>query len=173
MELIINIVLGFLSAYIIYEYYRTFFDVRKEPAIPKIVLSAFVLWQLISMPVFFDIHSTLRAVINIMFIFIIGICFFGSVVGKIVFAFIYSGIWTLTELLLGSIFLTLQIDIEKYSTLGSVFCELYMLILVKLLQLFFRHDNIRNFSWKNNSVLILSILVYTFSSRMFDLSCLL
>ncbi len=171
MELIINIVLGLLSAYIIYEYYRTFFDVRMESAIPKIVLSAFVLWQLVSMPVFFDIHSTVRAVINIMFIFIIGICFFGSVVGKIVFAFIYSGIWTLTELLLGSIFLMLQIDIEKYSTLGSVFCELYLLILVKLLQLFFRHENIRNFSWKNNSIFMVIPIAYMFFSyELFVLS---
>lgn len=171
MELIINIVLGFLSAYIIYEYYRTFFDVRKESAIPKLVLSTFVLWQLVSMPVFFDIHSTVRAVINIMFIFIIGICFFGSVVGKIVFAFIYSGIWTLTELLLGSIFLMLQIDIGKYSTLGSVFCELYLLILVKLLQLFFRHENIRNFSWKNNSIFMVIPIAYMFFSyELFVLS---
>lgn len=164
MELIINIILGLLSTYIVYEYYRTFFDVRKESVIAKIILGTYVVWQLVSMPVFFDIHSTVRAILNIMFIFIVGICFFGPVVGKIVFAFIYSGIWTLTELLLGSVFLMLQIDITKYSTLGSVICELYMLILVKLLQMFFRHKNIRNFSWKYNSIFMIIPIAYMFFS---------
>lgn len=164
MELIINVILGLLLAYIVYEYYRTFFDVRKDSMISKIVLSAFVIWQLISMPIFFDIHSTIRAILGTGFIFVVGICFFGSVVGKIVFAIIYSGIWILTELLLGSIFLMLQVDITKYSTLGSVFCELYMLILVKLLQLFFRHENIRNFSWKNNSIFMIIPIAYMFFS---------
>lgn len=171
MELVINILLGLLSAYIVYEYYRTFFDVRKESAIAKTILGTFVVWQLVSMPVFFDIHSAIRAVLSILFIFIVGVCFNGSVIGKIVFAFIYNGIWFLSEMLVGSIFLMLQVDIIKYSTLGSAICELYMLLLVKMLQLFFRHESIRNFSWKYNSVLmIIPIAAMFFSYQIFALT---
>lgn len=171
MELIVNIILGLLSAYIVYEYYRTFFDVRKESMIAKIILGTYVVWQLVSMPVFFDIHSAVRAILGIMYIFVVGICFVGSIIGKIVFAFIYNGIWFLTEMLVGSIFLMLQVDIIKYSTLGSAICELYMLLLVKMLQLFFRHKSIRNFSWKYNGIfMIIPIAAMFFSYQIFALT---
>ena len=171
MELIINTLLGLLSAYILYEYYITFFDVRKDSLVAKLILVTYVVWQLISMPAFFDIHSTVRAIIGIAFIFIVGICFTGSGTGKIVFAFIYSGIWFLTEMLVGSIFMMLQIDIIIYSTLGSAICELYKLLLVKMLQLFFQHGSIRGFSWKNNSILMtIPISAIFFSYQMFALT---
>lgn len=171
MELIINIILGLLLAYIVYEYYRTFFDTRRESLMAKLVMGAFVLWQLISMPVFFDIHITVRTTISIIFIFVVGICFNGSIIGKIVFALIYSGIWFLTEMLVGSVFLMLKVDVVKYSTLGSAICQLCMLLLVKLLQLFFRHGSMRNFSWKYNGILmIVPIAAIFFSYQVFTLT---
>jgi len=165
MEILINVLLGLLSVYIVYEYYKTFFEIEKNSILTKLVLVSFLIWQFISMPTFFDMHSGLRAILSIVFIFMVGLSFKGSLIGKIVFAVIYNGIWFLSEALSGTIFVMLQIDIMKYNYVGSAICELYMLLLVKMLQWFFRHKNIRNFSWKNNSILMIipcSFILYSY-----------
>lgn len=168
MKEIANILLGLLSAYIVFEYYKTFFEVKKNSVGAKVALCLCILWQIISTPDIISIPSILRLILSIAFVFAMGLCFCGSVVGRIVFAILYHAVWVLSELLVSSFFLMENIDISKNILIGSLICEVYLLLLVKLLQLFFRHKNIRNFSLKYNGLLmIIPIAFMLFSYFLF------
>lgn len=155
MKEITNILLGLLSAYIVFEYYKTFFEVKKNSVSAKVALCLCILWQIISTPDFVSIPPVIRLVLSIAFVFVMGLCFAGSILGRIVFGFIYHTVWVLSEVLVSSFFLMENIIISNNIILGSLICELYLLFLVKMLQLFFRHKNIRNFSLKNNGLLMI------------------
>lgn len=171
MEIIINLLSGFLSAYVVYEYYRVFFEVKKNSILVKGMLITYVVWQMISMPSLFNIPAVIRLVLSISFVFLIGVCFDGSRVVKVVFAIIYNAIWVFSELLVSSFFLMEKIDISENSTLGAIVCEAYLLLLVKLLQLFFKHGSMRNFSWKYNGILMMIPIGFTFFSYQLFLLC--
>ena len=155
MKEIANILLGLLSAYIVFEYYKTFFEVKKNSVSARVAFCLCILWQIISTPDFVSIPPVIRLVLSIAFVFVMGVCFVGSIAGRIVFGFIYHTVWVLSEVLVSSFFLMENIKISNNIILGSLICEVYLLLLVKLLQLFFRHKNIRNFSLKYNGLLML------------------
>lgn len=168
MKEIANIFLGLLSAYILFEYYKTFFDVKKNSVSAKIAFGLCILWQIISTPDFISIPPVVRLVLSIAFVFVMGLCFVGPIIGRFVFAIIYHTVWVLSEVLVSSFFLMGNIKISNNIVMGSLICEIYLLILVKLLQLFFRHKNIRNFSLKYNGLLmIIPIAFMLFSCFLF------
>lgn len=168
MKEITNILLGLLSAYIVFEYYKTFFEVKKNSVSAKVAFCLCILWQIISTPDIISIPPVVRLTLSIAFVFVMGLCFCGSVVGRIVFAILYHAVWVLSELLVSSFFLMENVDITKNIIMGSLLCEVYLLVLVKLLQLFFRHKNIRNFSLKYNGLLmIIPIAFMLFSYFLF------
>lgn len=168
MELLVNVLLGLLSVYIVYEYYRIFFEAKEGSITTKLVLGFSLLWQIVSIPSVLGIPTMVRLVLSTICGFVIGICFVGSTVGKVVFAALYHGVWALTEFLVGSFFLMADINITGNELLGATICEIYLLLLVKLLQLFFRHKSIRNFSLKHNGIfMIIPIAFMLFSTFMF------
>lgn len=171
IKLITNILLALLSAYVVYEYYKNFFEPDSKQKKIGLCMIIYIGWQVFSMPEISNIPALLRLVLSIVFVNIVGWCFKGSAIGKFVFAIIYNAFWMLSELLLAAFFLNTNISIVKYNFLGSFLCEIFMLILVKLLQLFFRHSTIRNFSWRYNGVLMMLPLgCMFFSYHLFMLS---
>lgn len=155
MELMINFLLALLSAYILYEYYKIFFEVKKDSIITKSIICVYIIWQVVSVPSLFYISVSVRMVLSIAFGFIMGICFIGPTLGKIVFLILYHGIWTLSELLVGSFFLLTNLDVTENAIWGMLICELYLLALVKLLQLFFGNDAIRSVTLKESGILMM------------------
>ena len=170
-EIGINVALACMSAYIVFEFYRAFFEVKKSKIRIAVILLTYVGWQIVSMPSISSIHAIIRLMLSVFFVFFAGACFSGSYIGKIVFAIIYNAMWMLSELLVGAFFLNVGIPIEENDLLGSFLCEGFLLILIKLLGVFFRHEAIRNFSWKYNGVLMLIPLgCMFFSYHLFMLS---
>lgn len=170
-EIVINIALACLSAYIVFEYYRAFFKMKTNKAGIAVILLIYVGWQIFSMPSVSNIHAIVRLVLSILSVVFVGGCFYGSVIGKNVFAIIYNAMWMLSELLVSAFFLNGGIPVEGNDLLGSFLCESMLLILVKLLAMFFRHDTIRNFSWKYNGILMMIPLGFMFFSyHLFMLS---
>ena len=168
MKEVVNILLGLLSAYIVYEYYRTFFEVKRNSVSARFAFCLCIMWQIISTPDIIDIPSIVRLILSILFVFVMGICFVGSILGRIVFAILYHAVWVLSELLVSSFFLMENIDISNNIILGSLICEVYLLLMVKLLQLFYRHNSIRNFNLKDNGVLmIIPVAFMLFSYFLF------
>lgn len=153
MDLILNIFLAVLSTYTVFEYFRIFFELKYNSK--KISLACFYgTWQVFSMAITSIFPAWLRLIISIIFVITIGFCFYGDFWGKIVFAVIYNAVWMVGELLIGVLFLTVDLSIVKYEILGSILSKILLILLVKLLQCFFRHDSVSILSWKDNALLM-------------------
>lgn len=155
VEILINTLLAGLSAYIVFEYYKTFFEVKSERSRIIVIVLIYIGWQIISMPSVSNIHAIVRLLLSIFFVAFVGGGFEGSFIGKNIFAIIYNAMWMLGELLVSAFFLNNQISLGEYDLLVSCLCECILLILVKLLGIFFRHDRVRDFSWKHNGILMM------------------
>lgn len=171
IEILINIFLAVLSAYIVYEYYKTFFEVKSKRIQVIAVVLIYTGWQIISMPSVSNIHALIRLLLSIFFVAFVGCGFEGSFIGKNVFAIIYNAMWMFGELLVSAFFLNNGMSLGDHDLLVSCLCECILLLLVKLLAIFFRHDNVRDFSWKHNSILMMVPLgSMFFSYHLFILS---
>lgn len=136
IEILINIFLAVLSAYIVYEYYKTFFEVKSKRIQVIAVVLIYTGWQIISMPSVSNIHALIRLLLSIFFVAFVGCGFEGSFIGKNVFAIIYNAMWMFGELLVSAFFLNRGVSFEEHDLLGSCLCECILLILVKLLAIF-------------------------------------
>ena len=154
IEIIINIFLAVFSAYIVFEFYNTFFDISPNRFKVKLVLIIYVVWQVISMPSVNEFHHLIRLVLSILFVVVISACFVGPVIGKIIFSIIYTALWMLIELFTSSVYLNFGFSMEAYNILGSFLCQLTLFILVKLLSLFFVHNHIKQIPLKYNAALM-------------------
>lgn len=156
IELIINILLALFCVYILFEFYRTFFEIRRERKRIGICLSVCTAWQILSLPYFsVNFSPYLRLFLNVLFVAMMGGCFYCSFAGQLIFAIIYNTIGTLSELFIASLFLNFNLQYRNYSELEYFICELFLLILVKILQVFFRNQRIIGFSWKHHAILML------------------
>lgn len=164
MEIIINIFLAMFSAYIVFEFYHAFFETSQNRLKIVFILFTYIVWQVVSMPAISDIHQLIRLVLSMLFVAVIGACFVGSVIGRIVFAIIYNALWMLIEVFTGAIFLNIGISVEKYNLLGSFLCQLILFVLIKLLSWFFRNSNVKQFPLKYNGILMIIPLGCMFSS---------
>ena len=166
----VNIILAILSTYLIYEYYKTFFDIHKTRIISKIFLSIYCIWQVLSLAVV-NIPAWFRLILSILFVLLTSFCFVGEIWGKVIFAIIYNTVWMLSELLIGAVFLVAGLSITEYGELGSVLSKLLLLGMVKLLQYFFLHDSVNIFSWKENAMLmVIPVCSMFFSHHLFTLT---
>ncbi|MCM1286875.1 MAG: GHKL domain-containing protein [Clostridium sp.] len=171
IEILFNIFLAVLSAYIVFEYYKTFFEEKSKRMQVVVIILIYMGWQIISMPSVSNIPAIVRLLLSVLFVAFVGCGFEGSFIGKNVFAIIYNAMWMLCELLVSVFFLNNKIVFEEYDLLGSFLCECILLILVKLLAIFFRHDSVRDFSWKYNGILMMIPLgCMVFSYHLFMLS---
>lgn len=155
MEIFINTILAVLSAYIVYDYYKTFFKVGERRITYCLIVVFYLVWQILSMPSVSNIPAVVRLILSILFIVVFGVRFVGPTIGKVVFAIIYNAMWMLIELLVSAVFLNFGIAVGEYDLLGSFLCELTLLVLIKLLSCFFCHDSIRNFALRYNCILLM------------------
>lgn len=155
IDLILNVILAILSTYLIFEYYKIFFELEGNCVRNKVIASLYCGWQIMSLFVFENITAWFRLILSVVFVIFVSVCFVGAFAGKLVFAIIYNAVWMLGELLVGSFFLVVGLDIAKYEILGSIISKVLLLVLIKSLQLFFKHENMSILSWKDNALLML------------------
>lgn len=164
MEIIINIFLAMFSAYIVFEFYHAFFETSQNRLKIVFILFTYIIWQVVSMPAISDIHQLIRLVLSMLFVAVIGACFVGSVIGRIVFAIIYNALWMLIELFASAVYLNVGLSVERYNLLGSFLCQVGLFFIVKLLSLFFKNSNIKQIPLKYNGILMIIPLGCMFSS---------
>lgn len=152
---ILKIIMAILSTFLVFEYYRTFFELGKNYVKNRAIMCIYCIWQTLSLVIFEDIEAWVRLVFSIVFVIIVSACFIGDFIGKLVFAIIYNAIWMLGELLTGAVFLIIGLSLVEYHILGSALSKILLLLLIKVLQLFFYNDNMCVLSWKDNALLML------------------
>lgn len=169
--IIINVVLAFLSTYLVVEYFQIFFEKREKNIVNRMIIFLYFVWQALALQGFEDMSAGIRLVFSVISVLMISFCFKGFFLEKVVFAIIYNAIWMLGELLIGSIFLLIGLSIEKNENLGSILSKIMLLFLIKALQRFFEHESIKVFSWKNNVLLLLLPLASMFITYHLFMLC--
>lgn len=153
-DFILNLILAVLSTYIVYEYYKMFFEVKENKRRNRLIVGIYFAWQVLSGYAVEYIPTWGVLMIGTIFIVMISTWFFGGWGGKLVFAGIYGVIWMVSEALVASVFVLIEMSIEENGLWGSLFSEILLVCVIKLLQIFFRHKSIRALSWKNNAMLL-------------------
>lgn len=125
--LIIALLIALFSTYIIKYYMEIFL----EPCGKRFKLWVlYTFWQ-IYVSIFEGLPDYLNLIINIGLIF--AICYWsfeGSVVVKLVLTVLYNGMWLLMELVLGSIFILMSIEIDKNQLIGSLLSKILLFLLI-------------------------------------------
>ena len=170
-DFLVHIAMACVSTYLIHEYYTTFFKRAENVLLGNVMLSLYFIWQALSITTLEFMPAWVRLCVSIIFVIVVALGYQGGISGKTVFAIIYNAIWMLSELLIGGFFLLVGLSVEKYELLGSVISKLFLLVLIKLLQRFFRHENVNVLSLKENAMLMtLPIGSMFFTHHLFTLS---
>ena len=145
-----DLLMGGLSSLVMIEYFKTFFEKRKIKAMGCILWMIHYFWQIVAVYILADFPSWMRMGLGIFCILLSG-CFFNGHFGvKIILTMLYIAMSVLGEALVGCCFLMVGISPETHMSEGAVISELFLLLFVKALQLFFCNPMIRKLSWKYN-----------------------
>lgn len=143
-----------LSALVIMEYFKTFFEKKDIKAMGCFAWLIFYAGQMLETYGMSDYPIWSRMVLSIVFVAGISCFFYGDFWGRIVFSILYIAIWVLGESLTGCIFLMFGISIDSNILAGSIASKIILLLFVKVLQLFFYNSTVRVLSWKMDMVLM-------------------
>ncbi|MDD6072556.1 MAG: GHKL domain-containing protein [Clostridiales bacterium] len=149
-----DLLIAGLSALLVIEYFKTFFEKRSVKAVGGLVWASYYIWQILATYGMSNYPVWTRLLLSIVFVILTSCFFYGDYLGKILFSVLYIAIWMLGECLTGGAFLLLGIPIEVHVLAGSIASKGFLLIFVKALQLFFHNKVIRELSWKNNIALM-------------------
>lgn len=155
MLFVLEIISLALTIIILKIYFGTFFEKRNRSIQGIIAWGAYFAWQ-----VFIGNINILPAYINVMIsVLLVSIVCINSYEGvllqKIVFSLLINAIWMLMEFLVGYMFVLYGINYMMPQLTGALLSKTLTLVLIFILRIFFRSENIRSLSNKYNIVLLL------------------
>lgn len=150
-----NILIEGLYSVVVLEYFRTFYEKKNIRGILFYIWGISLTGQIVENDILINFPSYIKTFTSILSLVIFSCFFVGSIGGKIVFAVLYGAIGTLCEILIGIIFVSQGISVERNANIGLLLADISVLILVKVLQCFFHDTVIRQLSWKTSVKLML------------------
>lgn len=157
-SLFINVLDLLLSFIILRIYFNTFFEKSIFKKSTMLCWGGYFVWQiLLMMPQ--NLSISIRLFISMLFItFICCIGYKGGILSKIVFAVTISALWTLMEFITGCFIVLFQVDINIIQFSGTVISKILTLILVKMLQKYFKDENIQGLPISYEMILLTIIV---------------
>ncbi len=143
-----------LFSYVVYEYFCIFF-VRK--AIKGIFIYIYLTSVIIQVVLQYlpDDMAYGRLIITMLFLIIVS-CFFECRIGeRIVFSFLFAAMGMFGEALVGCAVLAFGVGKERQGDIWGIVTYLIMLMIIKILQWFFKNEMIHELSWKTNLKMML------------------
>ncbi len=143
-----------LFAYVMYEYFKIFFERKNMKGIFLYIyfISVFVQFALRYVP---DDMAYIRLITTILFLFTISFFYIGGIGEKIVFSFLYVAMGMFGEALVGCAVLAFGMRRERQGDIWGIVTYLIMLMIIKILQWFFKNEMIHELSWKTNLKMML------------------
>lgn len=143
-----------LFAYVLYEYFKIFFERKNMKGIFLYIyfISVLVQFALRYVP---DNMAYIRLITTILFLFTISFFYIGGMGEKIVFSFLYVAMGMFGEALVGCAVLAFGMGREKQGDIWGIVTYLIMLMIIKILQWFFKNEMIHELSWKTNLKMML------------------
>lgn len=141
-----NLLMEVLYAFVVYEYFKTFFDRKNIKGIFIFIYVLSVMVQDVALNLIPGNMDYLRMVI--VTLLMIGIsCFYEGEMGKkIVFALLFVAMSMLAELLVACVFVACDVSIPVNSKEGYIITYALLIALIKILQYFFL-SVMNNMSW--------------------------
>lgn len=153
---ILNLVLSFLILNI---YLNTFLDKRTGNVFARFsVWILYILWQIFLMQ---DIEMPIYMKLLISTGLITIICsslYKGDLLTKIIIAFLISIFWAIMEFIAEYILLLFNVNISSFQFAGTLVSKIMTLGIIRLLQLFFKNENIYGISEKYKIALLIVIM---------------
>lgn len=143
-----------LFAYVMYEYFKIFFERKNIKGIFLYIYLISVLVQFVLRYVP-DNMAYIRLITTILFLFTISFFYIGGMGEKIVFSLLYVAMGMFGEALVGCAVLAFGMGREKQGDIWGIVTYLIMLIIIKILQWFFKNEMIHELSWKTNLKMML------------------
>lgn len=147
----------FLSVAILKIYFETFFIPHSKQGRSLFWWLGYIIWQVIISRINV-LPGYINVLISLVLVTMIAITAYeGHFLQKVVFAVLINAIWMLVELLIGYLFILSGIHIfyNIPQVLGSLLSKLLTLLFIIGLNRFYKNENIRNLSKKNNMILLL------------------
>lgn len=143
-----------LFAYVMYEYFKIFFERKNMKGIFLYIyiISVLVQFALRYVP---DNMAYIRLITTILFLFAISFFYIGGMGEKIVFSFLYVAMGMFGEALVGCAVLAFGMRRERQGDIWGIVTYLIMLMIIKILQWFFKNEMIHELSWKTNLKMML------------------
>ena len=119
--------------------------------------SAFFIWQLLNEINIFPAY--INVIISI--VLILSICVFAyeaSYIEKILFSVMLLALWMLMELIVGYIMELMGYSYINSAQIGSVLSEMLTLILIIILKIYFRNENIKDLPIKYDIMLLVNLI---------------
>ncbi len=149
-----ELLMSYLSTWILKEYLGTFLIKTKANWISIARWGFFILWQLCSMNIV-KLPGYTILVITVFAVLLVSFSYEGNIFRKIVFTLVYNSIWMLTEILLVFIFIAIGSNYGEQELLGSLLSKVFLLIIVEALKRFFGNENIKDLPHSYNMALVL------------------
>ena len=156
-----------LFAYVMYEYFKIFFERKNMKGIFLYIyfISVFVQFALRYVP---NNMAYIRLITTILFLFTISFFYIGGMGEKIVFSLLFAAMSMFGEAIVGCAVLAFGIEKEKQGDIWGIVTYFILLIIVKVLQWFFKNESIYQLSWKTNlKMMILPIGSMFLAHRIF------
>lgn len=156
-----------LFAYVMYEYFKIFFEKKNLKGIFLYIyfISVFVQFALRYVP---NNMAYIRLITTILFLFTISFFYIGGMGEKIVFSLLFAAMSMFGEAIVGCAVLAFGIEKEKQGDIWGIVTYFILLIIVKVLQWFFKNESIYQLSWKTNlKMMILPIGSMFLAHRIF------
>lgn len=150
-----NILIEGLYSVVVLEYFRTFYEKKNIRGILFYIWGISLTGQIIENNILINFSGYIKTFTSIISLVVFSCFFVGGIGGKIVFAVLYGAIGALCEILIGIIFVSQGISVERNANIGLLLADISVLILVKVLQCFFHDTVIRQLSWKTSVKLML------------------
>ena len=143
-----------LFAYVMYEYFKIFFERKNLKGIFLYIyfISVFVQFALRYVP---NNMAYIRLITTILFLFTISFFYIGGMGEKIVFSLLFAAMSMFGEAIVGCAVLAFGVGKERQGDIWGIVTYLIMLMIIKILQWFFKNEMIHELSWKTNLKMML------------------
>ena len=143
-----------LFSYVVYEYFCIFFERKAIKGIFIYIYLTSVIIQVV-LQYLPDDMAYGRLIITMLFLIIVS-CFFECRIGeRIVFSFLFAAMGMFGEALVGCAVLAFGVGKERQGDIWGIVTYLIMLMIIKILQWFFKNEMIHELSWKTNLKMML------------------
>lgn len=153
-NIVYNICTEAVAFIFIIMYFHTFFEKKKRTLLIWVIEGVYFLSSILLVTVLSAWPPWAKLLFNIITTIFLSFSVVGSLSRRIVFSVIFQTIYLLTETLTALFFIMIHVDWAAQDIAGSIISKILMLILMKVLQCFFSHEDVRDLPWKYNATMM-------------------